>query len=182
MSYTIVGMFPEYKQAENAAEKLNNEGFSSEDYHISKFKRSVDEAKDYSADDHPHFHFEEEEKTTRFWNWLFGDEDYSKKKYSYVGSKNNVLTVFADTIQNAERAKNILNEKGTINVHKESKDYISSQHADEHSNYEIDESERARIIAKAKNNLYFTNERNYSVGHEGMDNDMDSQGGKDGSV
>ncbi|SEG37051.1 hypothetical protein SAMN05421847_2078 [Halpernia humi] len=183
MSYTIVGLFPEHKQAELAAEKLSNEGFSSEDYHISKFSTNIaDEAKDYSADDHPHFHFHESEKTTGFWNWLFGDEEHAKKKYSFAGSKNNIVTVFADNLENAEKARNILNEQGAINVHDETKEYIAKMHPSAKAKYEIDEAERARIINKAKNNLYFTNERSYTIKHEGMDSDMDSQGSKDVSV
>ncbi|MGS0747409.1 hypothetical protein [Halpernia sp. GG3] len=183
MSYTIVGMFPKHDQAENATDKLSDAGFTSEDFHISKFARKgVTEENDYSADDHPHFHFHEEEKTTGFWNWLFGDEEHSKKKYSYAATKNNVVTVFADTMENAEKAKNILNNEGAINVNNETKNYVANQTSLGESKYKVDEAEQARIINKAKNNLYFTDERSYSVGHEGMDNDMDSQGGKDISV
>lgn len=184
MSYTIIGMFPEHDQAENATQKLSNEGFTTEDYHISKFSRSgAPEALDYSADDHPHFHFDEEEKTSGFWNWLFGDEGHAKKKYSYAATKNNVVTVFADNLENAEKAKTILNNEGAINVHNETKNYVANQEAMPASKYDVNEDEQARIISKAKNNLYFTNERNYSVSRrEGMDNDMDSQGGRDYDV
>ncbi|WP_417431440.1 hypothetical protein [Halpernia sp.] len=180
MSYTIVGMFPKHEKAENALAKLNEEGFTSEDYHISKFSRNGDlDAEDYSADDHPHFHYNEDEKTSGFWNWLFGDEEHSKKKYSYAATKNNIVTVFADTLENAEKAKNILNNEGAINVHNETKDYMMRNSGENKSKYELSENERARIINKAKNNLYFTNERSYTVKNEGMDNDMDSQGSKD---
>jgi hypothetical protein len=179
MSYTIVGMFPKHNQAENATHKLRDSGFTSEDYHISKFSRKgsiLDN--DYSADDHPHFHYDEEEKTSGFWNWLFGDEEHSKKKYSYAATRNNVVTVFADNMENAEKAKNILNNEGAINVHKESKNYLANQPSIKDSNYKIDEAEQARIINKAKNNLYFTDERRYEIqNHDiGMHDDMDSQG------
>ncbi|SFH94836.1 hypothetical protein [Halpernia frigidisoli] len=179
MSYTIVGMFPKNEQAESATEKLTNLGFTTEDYHVSKFNRNGTlEENDYSADDHPHFHFEEEEKTSGFWNWLFGDEENTKKKYSYAATKNNVVTVFADTLENAEKAKTILNDEGAINIHNESKNYVANQKESSASNYKIDEDEQAKIISKAKNNLYFTDERRYVIqNHDiGMRDDMDSQG------
>ena len=185
MSYTIVGLFPKQDQAENATQKLTNAGFTTEDYHISKFSRkgALDE-NDYSADDHPHFHFEEEEKTSGFWNWLFGDEEHTKKKYSYAATKNNVVTVFSDTLENAEKAKNILNNEGAINVHKETKNYVGNQKDVPNSKYEINEQEQARIINKAKNNLYFTDERRYEIqNHDiGMHDDMDSQGHNTGPL
>ena len=185
MSYTIVGMFPQHTQAENATEKLSDAGFTTEDYHISKFSRKgATEANDYTADDHPHFHFDEEEKTTGFWNWLFGDDDHAKKKYSYAATKNNVVTVFADTMENAEKAKDILNNEGAINVHNETKNYVANQSSMKDSTYKIDEAEQARIISKAKNNLYFTGERRYEIqNHDiGMHDDMDSQGHNTGPL
>ena len=185
MSYTIIGMFPKHEQAENVTEKLKTEGFTSEDIHISKFSRKGAVAEsDYSADDHPHFNFNEEEKTSGFWNWLFGDEEHSKKKYSYAATKNNVVTVFADTKENAEKAKSILNEEGAINVHNETKNYIANQELISHSNYEIDAQEQAKILNKAKNNLYFTAERRYEIqNHDiGMHDDMDSQGHNTGPL
>ena len=185
MSYTIVGMFPKHIQAENATEKLSDAGFTTEDYHISKFSRKgAVETNDYSADDHPHFHFEEEEKTSGFWNWLFGDEDHAKKKYSYAATKNNVVTVFADNLENAEKAKNILDNEGAINVHNETKNYIANQEEMPKSKYEVNEAEQARIINKAKNNLYFTDERRYVIqNHDiGMHDDMDSQGHNTGPL
>ncbi len=179
MSYTIVGMFPKDSQAENATNKLSDAGFTAEDYHISKFfRKDVFGTNDYFADNHPHFHFEEEEKASGFWNWLFGDEEHTKQEYSYAATKNNVVTVFADTLENAEKAKNILNSEGAINVHSEAKNQVAHQTTTPESKYEINEAEQARIINKAKNNLHFTNDRSFNISRKGMDNDMDSQGEK----
>lgn len=185
MSYTIVGMFSEHSQAEKAAGKLSSEGFSTDDYHVSRFSRAnTNPEHKVVADGDANFNYKEDEKTSGFWNWLFGDDEDSKAKYSYSGSKNNIVTVFADNMENAERAKSILNDEGAVNVHNESKSYMGRSGNETKGKYEIDEQERARIISKAKNNLYFTDERNYEIkNHDiGMHDDMDSQGHNTGPL
>lgn len=179
MSYTIVGMFPENVQAENATNKLSDAGFSTEDYSYSKYSH----IKDVNTADaqYDHYDYEEDEKTSGFWDWLFGgdDEVEHRRRYSYAGSKNNIVTVFAENMEQAEKARLILDEQGAINVHDESRDYVAKKYSTEGKSTNLDEAERARIISKAKNNLYFTDSRSYSVRSQGMDNDMDSQGSND---
>lgn len=179
MAYIIIGMFPEHQQAYDASKSLEKHGFSSEDVHISKFSRKNQISEnDYSVDDHPHFKYHEEEKTTGFWNWLFGDDEHTKRKYSYAATKNNIVTVFAEDLSQAESAREILNDAGAINVHDESKVFLKNQKALPNPSTEIDPREQARIINKAKNNLYFTGERRYEIQNhdKGMRDDMDSQG------
>lgn len=179
MSYTIVGMFPENEQAENALHKLSDAGFSTEDYLYSKYSHTKD-VKNVNGVGYDHYDYDEDEKTSGFWNWLFGeDEQENKRKYSYAGSKNNIVTVYAENLEKAEKAKTVLDDNGAINVHDESRDYLKGKYNTENSGTEINEAERARIISKAKNNLYFSENRSYSVRTQGMDNDMDSQGSND---
>lgn len=170
MSYTIVGMFPTNEDADNASNKLDNAGFQKEDYHVSRYSTTGE----YNQNS-PDYEFEEDEKTSGFWNWLFGEDADNKKKYSYAGSKSNLVTVYTDDVNRAEKARDLMNENGAVNVNEFTKDRYSSS-----DNNDIDPQERARIIAKAKNNLYFTNEnRTYNMSSKGMDSDMDSQGSND---
>ena len=172
MSYTIVGMFPTNEDADKASDKLDNAGFEKEDYNVSGYSTSGDY--DHNNPDHQ---YDEDEKTSGFWNWLFGDNDHDKKKYSYAGSKSNLVTVYTDDVTRAEKARDVMNENGAINVNDFTKSRFTSD-ANTPQNDNLDPQERARIIAKAKNNLYFIEgDRFYTTARdEGMKSDMDSTG------
>lgn len=174
MSYTIVGMFPDTKMADDASNKLDSAGFEKEDYTISRYK-TVGE---YDANGD--YEYEEDEKTTGFWNWLFGENESERKKYSYAGTKSNLVTVYTNDLDRAEKARDIMNNQGAINVN----DFAGQN--EPHEEFTSTESntlsatERARIINKAKNDLYFSNDyRTYNVRSRGMTSDMDSMGTRD---
>lgn len=170
MSYTIVGMFPTNEDADKASNKLDHAGFPKEDYRVSRHKTTGEYDQNYE--------YEEDEKTTGFWNWLFGDDENVKKKYSFAGTKSNMVTVYTDDHNRAEKARDIMNDEGAINVTDFTKDKFGHENTAE--NHDLSSEERARIINKAKNNLYFTEEdRNYHLRNEGMKTDMDNQGNRD---
>lgn len=172
MSYTIVGMFPTNEDASKASTQLDSAGFGKEDYQVSNYTTNGD------FDQNTPHSFQEDEKTTGFWNWLFGADDEDKQKYSYAGSKSNLVTVYTDDLERAQTARQILNREGAINVNDFTKDrYPAKQDA---KSTDLSEDNYARIIAKAKNNLYLTDEsRTYTAKKEGMESDMDSQGFRD---
>ncbi|WP_226064496.1 hypothetical protein [Kaistella polysaccharea] len=171
MSYTVVGMFPTNEDADKAANQLDHSGFSKDDYKVSRYSTTGDYDKTSA-----NYQFDEDEKTSGFWNWLFGDDEDEKNKYSYAGTKSNLVTVYADDMSQAEKARDIMNAEGAINVNDFTKDRYEGTHKTTKST-DLSEEKRARIISKAKNNLYFTNEeRFYNVKDNGMENDMDSQG------
>ncbi len=60
--------------------------------------------------------------------------------------------------------KDILDSNGAVNVEEKTQDYIAENYA-EHD-YVISESKNAKIIAKARNNLFFTNDRKAHHHHE----------------
>ena len=171
MSYTIVGMFPTTEAADRASHELNAAGFEKENYNVSGYSTSGDYDTDLGYD------YDEDEKTTGFWDWLFGDDDNNKSKYSYAGTKSNMVTVYADSKEHAEKARDIMNEQGALDINDITKDRYA---AEKSSDKNLSEKERARIINKAKNSLYLTSDtRNYSVRNRGMSNDMDSLGSED---
>ncbi|MBW8360769.1 MAG: hypothetical protein K0M56_01130 [Kaistella sp.] len=170
MSYTVVGMFPTTDDADQASNKLDNAGFAKEDYRVSRYSTSGEISGETD------FEYEEDEKTTGFWNWLFGDNETDKNRYSYAGTKSNLVTVYTDNLDRAEKAKEIMNEQGAINVNDFTKDRYAQEESASPDNHLTDR-ERARIINKAKNDLYLTQEyRSYTVADKGMTNEMDSQG------
>lgn len=171
MSYTVVGMFPTNEMADKASSKLDSAGFGKEDYQISRYSTTGEyiEGSEY----------DEDEKTSGFWDFLFGDNDTDRKKYSYAGTKSNIITVYTNTSDRAEKARDIMNDAGAINVNDLTRDrYMGEEFSSPDNN--LTEDERARIIAKAKNNLYLTGEnRTYNFRDRGMKNDMDSAGSAD---
>lgn len=173
MSYTIVGMFPTNEAAITASHELDKAGFEKEDYQVSHYSTSGDYDPDHDYD------YEEDEKTTGFWNWLFGDNDEDKKRYSYAGTKSNIVTVYTDDLEKAEKAKSIMNGNGALNVNELTKGrYSKSDIAT--AGTPLPSDEQARIISKAKNNLYLTqSNRNYNLRTVGMSDPMDAAGVED---
>ena len=173
MSYTIVGMFPNNEDLDTVVTQLNSAGFPAEDYHVSRYSTSV-------LGDQPssNYNYKEDEKTTGFWNWLFGDNEDDRSKYSYAGSKSNIITVYTDDMDRAEKARQIMDDEGAINVNEFTKERYPDTDATSKST-DLSEKERARIISKAKNNLYFTDgDRFYDTASDGMESDMDSEGSR----
>ena len=173
MSYTIVGMFPTSEAADKASNKLDNAGFDKEDYKVSRYSTTGNYNQEAGYD------YDEDEKTSGFWNWLFGEDDSSRKKYSYAATKSNLVTVYTDDAERAEKAREILNEEGALDVNDFTKDRYTTEELSSPDN-NLTSDEHARIIAKAKNNLYLTDDnRMYSLRDRGMSSDMDSLGSQD---
>ena len=72
-----------------------------------------------------------------------------------------------------------MNDQGAININDFTKNrYNNEEFVSPINNLTADE--RARIINKAKNDLYFTEDtRTYSLTNRGMTSDMDSMGNRD---
>lgn len=173
MAYTVIGMFPNFEDAEKASARLDDHGFSKEDYSVSRYSRSENVERDVDYD------YEEDENTTGFWSWLFGEDEDNRKRYSYAGTKSNIVTVYTDDIDLAEKARDIMNDMGAINVNDFTKEYYPE--AGEFAtpgNNSVDASERARILNKARNNAYMTGgERRYGIRRRtGIQDTMDSTG------
>lgn len=173
MAYTVIGMFPNFEDAEKASNKLDNNGFEKEDYSVSRYSRSEEVERDIDYD------YDEDENTTGFWSWLFGEDEDRRKRYSYAGTRSNMVTVYTDDMDRAEKARDIMNDMGAINVNDFTKEYYpEAGEFTTSNNNTIDASERARIINKARNNAYMTgSDRTYGVRRRtGIQDTMDSTG------
>ncbi len=109
MAYTVIGLFRNSHEADQASEKLEKADFDRTDIDVSKYRTEGE----YSGVD---YDYEEEEKTTSFWDRLFGDNDHARTKYSTAGARNNVVTVYTDDKDRAEKASKILDDAGAIDV------------------------------------------------------------------
>lgn len=165
MSYTIIGIFPNEAESRDVITKLEEAGL---------YEYSLANAEIEALD-------KVESKDDRgFFDWLFDRNEVETDRYEYASIDSHRITVYAETEDDANAAKKILDENGAIDVEEKTRGYLADKYPDTHKEYPIPESTRARIIAKAKNDLYFTNDRGATYTPEkGMSDDMDSQGKKD---
>lgn len=149
MSYIVVGLFPTQLEADKVLLKLENAGYN--DYNLSHSHQEIVQKVDI-------------EKKNGFWNWLFDDNHIDKARFTYASIDHNTITVHLQTEQDAHIVRDILDSNGAVNVEEKTQDYIAENYA-EHD-YVISESKNAKIIAKARNNLFFTNDRKAHHHHE----------------
>lgn len=116
MNYTVVGFFNEKDEAQKALRKLTDDGFAKNQVDLSPFKTQGEyKEKDYDYD--------EEKNTSGFWDWLFGDDDDDRERYSRMGSRTNVVTVYAADKNGAKKAASILDDCGALDVDDNDKNY-----------------------------------------------------------
>lgn len=149
MSYIVVGLFPTQLEADKVLLKLENAGYN--DYNLSHSHQEIVQKVDI-------------DKKNGFWNWLFDDNHIDKARFTYASIDHNTITVHLQTEQDAHIVRDILDSNGAVNVEEKTQDYIAENYA-EHD-YVISESKNAKIIAKARNNLFFTNDRKAHHHHE----------------
>lgn len=165
MSYTIIGIFPNETESRDVITKLEDAGL----YEYTVSRSEVDALKNIDTP-----------KKQSFFDWLFDRNEVETDRYEYASINSNTITVYAETEDDANAAKAILDENGAIDVEEKTRGYLAEKYPDTHKEYPISESTRARIIAKAKNDLYFTDDRASAYRPEkGMSDEMDSQGKKD---
>jgi hypothetical protein len=165
MSYTVVSIFPSTVNVEEVKKELVQKGFNSSDIILSTSKLH---------EGSPHEDYEEDEKTKSFWDFLFVKRGELLSAYSKESVGKHDVVVYADSLENAQKAKAILNESGAIEVYKKKPE------EEEHEIADMPEDVYNGIIAKARHNVYFLdNERVYRPNSRGMDRTMDSLGSKD---
>lgn len=165
MSYTIIGIFPNETESRDVITKLEEAGL----YEYSLANSEIEALEKVETD-----------KKESFFDWLFDRDAVEKDRYEYASINSNTITVYAETEADANAAKTILDENGAIDVEEKTRDYLSEKYPSTNHEYPISETKKARIIAKAKNALYFTADRKApKTSTEGMVDEMDSLGNKD---
>jgi len=165
MSYTIIGIFPNDTESRDVITKLEEAGL----YEYSLTNSETEALEKVGT-----------HRKTSFFDWLFDKDVVEKDRYEYASRDSNTITVYAETEDDARAAKAILDKNGAIDVEEKTRSYLANKYPDTHNEYPIPESTKARIIAKVKNDLYFTDKRKApKTNHEGMVDEMDSLGSKD---
>ena len=104
MSQTVIGVFASNSQAQQAVTALKSAGYS--DAHIDVSSR--DNYSDTAT------LTKRNETVGGFFSSLFGDDDDTRNYYTESARRGTVVTVHTDTMPNAERAADILDEYGAI--------------------------------------------------------------------
>jgi uncharacterized protein (TIGR02271 family) len=122
MAQTVVGMFDNSSEAQQAVQKLVDSGITRSNIDVSSNSGSTGTS--YSSDSSTKHDHEEGNAFTRFFKNLFSDDDDEADKYSRVASKSQcIVTVHAQSNDEAERAADILDDNGAVNVDERASEY-----------------------------------------------------------
>lgn len=127
MAQTVIGIFESAREAQDAVEALVNQGFTRSNIDLSTTSASegststtMDRAYDRDDDDSGGI--------GGFFRSLFGDDDDDRertRRYTEVGSRSSIVTVHATSDDEAERAADLLDEHGAVDVDERSEYYRS---------------------------------------------------------
>jgi stress response protein YsnF len=121
MAQTVVGFFDDAAEAQRAVEQLVSNGFDRSRIDVSSGRNSGTSVSTSGNRDNDR---DNENGITRFFKNLFGDNDDEANRYSRVGMQSNsIVTVHAQSSDEAERAADLLDDYGAINVNERASQY-----------------------------------------------------------
>jgi len=126
MAQTVIGIFNNSTEAQKAVQELVSEGISRDRIDVSNnnsgssYSSSASTSgsnSSYSSSDNYRTSEHEESGIARFFKNLFGDDDDDATKYSTVASRaQSIVTVHAQSSDEAERVADILDDNGAVDV------------------------------------------------------------------
>ena len=121
MAQTVIGIFKDSAEAQDARQHLLKNGFSDD-----RIDLAAQSATNYSGDTTRTDQDEDfGDRVSKFFKNLFGDEDEATS-YSRAASHGTVVTVHAMDEQEAERAADILDDYGAVDVNEYAASYGNS--------------------------------------------------------
>lgn len=132
MAQTVIGIFDDASEAQTAIQELMEAGFSRNNIDLSTQNASdttnANASAEYRTD--ADGKREKEGGIMGFFSSLFGDDDTDNRdRYSTVGERHSILTVHAQSEDEAERAADILDDAGAIDVNERAEQYQSNTYA-----------------------------------------------------
>jgi stress response protein YsnF len=116
MTQTVIGLFDDASEARRAVERLTQQGVSRQSIDIRENETGGTDTVSRDRDDN-------ENGITRFFKSLFGDND-DADRYSKAGNNSRcIVTVHANSRDEAERAADILDDCGAIDVNERAGGY-----------------------------------------------------------
>ncbi|MFD2935068.1 DUF2382 domain-containing protein [Spirosoma flavum] len=136
MAQTVIGIFDNASEAQQAVDQLISKGFSRSNIDLSAgMSSNATSSDELIPDRHVNSSGTRTEELVddtkdvgsgigSFFSSLFGsDDDEDTKKYSTVGNRGSIVTVHADSDEQAEQAADILDEAGAVNVDERAAEY-----------------------------------------------------------
>lgn len=117
MALTVIGVFDNASDAQRAVDELVNKGFSRNSVDLSAH---TGDYSNNSYDDDTN-----DSKVGGFFGSLFGDDDNDTRNYTQVGSRGSIVTVHTQTDDEAERAADILDDFGAVDVNERAAQFTS---------------------------------------------------------
>jgi len=115
MSQTVIGIFDDANQARQTVQQLEQSGFKREFVDVAAQQAGAQPAER-----------QDDDSITNFFRSLFGSDD-TAERYSEVARRgNSLVTVHAQTPQEAERARDILDRCGAVDVDAKADQYRST--------------------------------------------------------
>jgi stress response protein YsnF len=122
MSKTVVALFNNSNEAQQAIDTLIDEGFDRTSVDLSNSNSNTSYSNDSTGYNDSN-RDTNESGISRFFNSLFGDNDEADK-YSKVAQRNScVVTVHATSSEEAQRAADILDASGAMDVNEKAQEY-----------------------------------------------------------
>lgn len=116
MTQTVIALFDNSGEAQQAVDTLVEQGFQRSDVDISTSTDNNYSGGNSNRDTN-------ESGIGRFFNSLFGDND-DADRYTRVAERNStVVTVHTESIENARRAADVLDASGAMNVNEKAAEY-----------------------------------------------------------
>jgi uncharacterized protein (TIGR02271 family) len=120
MSHTVIGVFSYTSEAQEAKQYLESHGYNSADIDIATYNGA---SQTNTAEDDNDFG----DRIGNFFSNLFGsDDEDTKSKYTNAGRKGTVVTVHARSSYEAQRAAEVLDNYGAVDVNEWSGDNTST--------------------------------------------------------
>jgi len=115
MAHTVIGMFDNATEAQRAVQELLNQGFSQSDIDISNQNTDATPTSTADTDD-------DNDGIGGFFRSLFGDDDADR--YTQVARRSgSIVTVYTQTREEAERAADLLDDYGAVDVDERAAQY-----------------------------------------------------------
>ena len=129
MALTVVGIFDDASDAQQAVDALVEKGFSRSNIDLSAGRSSdsystTSGTDSYNTTSNTSTNDDKSSGIGGFFSSLFGsDDDDNTKKYSTVGNRGSIVTVHAQTEDEADRAADILDDNGAVDVDDRATEY-----------------------------------------------------------
>ena len=122
MTHTVVGLFDDREEAQEAMDELMENGFMQEDIDLSN-RRIAGNIDDDSITNEG---MGIGDRISNFFNSLFGDDEETTRNYTYAANEAEaILTVHADSQERAEQARDIMDDAGAVDVDQRGAQYAA---------------------------------------------------------